>query len=195
MTSRRASLPDPTTQAILEHWRESAPRDRLAHLVRDAARGFTRGLQLRLSRHAISFGHWVFLRILWEGDGLTQRDLSVMAGLMEPTTHSAILRMEELGYVERRRRPGNRKKIFVFLTEEGRALKSALVPLAEEVNAVAVQGVSRADIEATRRTLLAIIQNMADDEVQAVQNGQRIISTRALAKKTRTSETRRKRAG
>ena len=30
------------TSAILRHWREAVPNDRLAHLVRDAARGLTR---------------------------------------------------------------------------------------------------------------------------------------------------------
>jgi DNA-binding MarR family transcriptional regulator len=49
----------------------------------------------------VSFGHWAFLRILWETDGLTQRALSVEAGLMEPTTSSALAAMEALGYIRR----------------------------------------------------------------------------------------------
>ena len=63
---------DPSTKAILTHWREAVPNDRLAHLVRDAARGLTRALQFRLSEHGVSFGHWVFLRILWERDVLLE---------------------------------------------------------------------------------------------------------------------------
>ena len=51
----------------------------------------------------------------------------------------------------------------IFLTEEGRALKRALVPLAEEVNRVAVRGVAAGDVAATRRTLLAILENLARD--------------------------------
>jgi hypothetical protein len=77
---------DAGTQAILRHWREAVPNDRLAHLVKDATRGLLRALQMRLARHGVAFGHWTFLRILWEADGLTQRALSVEAGLMEPTT-------------------------------------------------------------------------------------------------------------
>jgi DNA-binding MarR family transcriptional regulator len=182
MSERKRGKPDPTTAAILRHWREAVPDDRLAHLVRDAARGLTRALQLRLSEHSISFGHWAFLRILWEGDGISQRELSVRAGLMEPTIHAAVLKMEVLGYVTRKRREGNRKKLYIHLTAEGRALKDKLVPLAEAVNRVAAKGVPAADVETTRRTLLAIIDNLATDEARALENGRRIISTRDLGR-------------
>ena len=68
-------------QEILHHWREAAPNDRLAHLVRDAGRSCVRALQMRLEEHSVSFGHWTFLRILWQTDGLTQRELSLRAGV------------------------------------------------------------------------------------------------------------------
>src|SRR5205814_2274689 len=79
----------PGTATILRHWREAVPDDRLAHLVKDATRALVRALQMWLAGHHVSFGHWTFLRILWEGDGLTQRELSEQAGVMEPTTFSA----------------------------------------------------------------------------------------------------------
>src|SRR5882672_11581931 len=112
-----------STQIILRHWREAVPNDRLAHLVRDAAKGLTRALQMRLAEHATGFGHWAFLRILWEKDGLTQRELSEQAGVMEPTTFSALKAMEKRKYITRKRYADDRKKVFVFLTPRGRALK------------------------------------------------------------------------
>ena len=112
----------------------------------------------------MSFGHWTFLRILWVRDGITQRELSEEAGVMEPTTFSALKAMEELGYVKRRQVPENRKNVYVHLTPKGRALKAKLVPLAEEVNRVAVSGLERKDVERTRAHLLAIIENLARDE-------------------------------
>ncbi len=152
------------TDEILRHWREAVPNDRLAHLVKDASRGLVRALTNRLAAHGVSFGHWVFLRILWEHDGLTQRELSVQAGLTEPTTLSAITAMERAGYVTRRKMPDNRKNVHVFLTPKGRALRGALVPLAEEVNRVAIAGVAAAEVAVTRKTLLAMIENLAGDE-------------------------------
>jgi hypothetical protein len=90
--------------------------------------------------------------------------------------------MERLGYVVRRPSPRSRKEIHVHLTPKGRALKGKLVPLAEEVNAVALRGVDAADIAATRRTLLALIANLAADEVASLTTRRRMPSTRELSR-------------
>ena len=129
-----------------------------------------RALQGRLAEHGVPFGHWTFLRILWEGDGLTQRALSEQAGVQEPTTFAALKAMQRLGYVTRRRVGSDRKKVYVFLTPKGRALRRALVPLAEEVNAVAARRVRVADIATTRKVLLAIIENLARLLVKATRD-------------------------
>jgi DNA-binding MarR family transcriptional regulator len=134
--------------------------DRLAHLTKDAWRAFTRALQARLAEHDVPFGHWTFLRILWERDGLTQRELSDEAGVMEPSTFAAIRAMEALGYVKRRQLPENRKNVYVYLTAKGRALKDKLIPLAIEVNDIAVRGIPVSEVEAARTTLLGIIENL-----------------------------------
>ena len=80
MKRRKSEARDPR-QEILRHWRDQVPNDRLAHLVRDAGRSCVRALQMRLTEHDVSFGHWTFLRILWQADGLTQRELSARADL------------------------------------------------------------------------------------------------------------------
>jgi DNA-binding MarR family transcriptional regulator len=98
---------------------------------------------------------------------------------MEPTTFTALKAMERLGYIARRQVGGDRKKVYVFLTPRGRALKRDLVPLAEEVNAVAARGVRKADIAVTRAVLLAIIENLAREDAA---KDKRMPSTRALAR-------------
>jgi DNA-binding MarR family transcriptional regulator len=178
-SATHAKLP---TREILRHWREAVPEDRLAHLVKDATRALVRALQMRLVAHGVSFGHWTFLRILWEREGLTQRELSEQAGVMEPTTFSALKAMEGIGYVKRRRLPENRKNIHVFLTAKGRALKEKLVPLAENVNRVAVTGLAEEDIAKARQILIAIIANLAQDEANGADGARRVPSTRELAR-------------
>src|SRR4051794_2593328 len=164
----------------------NAPREeRFAHLVKLAARGVARALQMRLTEHSVSYGHWTFLRILWDEEGLTQRELSARAGVMEPTTFAALKAMAQRGYVTRRRNPRSRKEMQVFLTPQGRALQAKLVPLAEEVNDVALRGVGVGDIAATRRTLLALINNLAEDEMAPLTPLRRIPSTRELSRLAR----------
>lgn len=161
------------TQAMLE-WHQAVPNDRIAHLVRDARRGFGRCLQLRLQQRGVALGHWTFLRILWVRDGLTQRELSDLAGVMEPTTFAALRTMEGLGYIKRQRRHDNRKNIYVYLTDEGRALRDQLVPLAQEINDMAVEDVSAEDLAATRRVLNAMISALLRYESKFVTEKRRV---------------------
>lgn len=155
------------TQKLIHHWREAVPNDRLAHLIRDASRAFHKALQLRLAQYGVPFGHWTFLRILWEHDGLTQKELSERAGVMEPTTFTAMRTMEAQGYIVRKQLPTNKKNMYVHLSEKGRSLKEKLVPLAEETNTVSIEGVTPEDVKTTRRVLLAMIENLARDELLA----------------------------
>ncbi|MGE5146443.1 MAG: MarR family winged helix-turn-helix transcriptional regulator [Candidatus Eiseniibacteriota bacterium] len=192
MTRRTSAREVAVNQTILRHWLEAVPDDRLAHLVKDATRGLVRSLQMRLVEHAVSFGHWTFLRILWESDGLTQRELSEKAGVMEPTTFAALKAMEKLGYIARRKMPGNKKNVHIHLTPAGAALKAKLVPLAEEVNAIAVRGVDPEHIAITRATLLAMIQNLAADELAAAGSPRRLPSTRELSRRIAASALKRR---
>ncbi len=163
------TAPVSDTQRLLRHWRDSVSNDRMAHLIKDATRALVRSLQTRLATEGVSFGHWTFLRILWETDGLTQRELSREAGVTESTTFTALKTMASRGYIARRQLAGNRRKVHIFLTPKGRALKRTLVSLAEAVNDVALLGVASADIAATRRTLVAMLVNLAREELESLQ--------------------------
>jgi DNA-binding MarR family transcriptional regulator len=188
---RRGELP--IMQTVLRHWLETAPNDRLAHLLRDTVRGFYRALQVRLAEHGVSHGHWSFLRVLWEGDGLTQRELSIRAGLTEPTAFYALRALESLGYVTRRATGEHRRRSLVFLTPEGQALRGKLEPLAQEVNAIATRSIASSDIAATRRTLLAIIENLAGDEIETAKEDRRVPSTRELSRRLDAADPARRR--
>lgn len=83
---------------------------------------------------------------------------------MEPTTVIALRAMESLGYVSLEQRPENRKNIYVRLTPLGRRLEGELVPLAQEVNALALEGISEREVATVRRALLIMIDNLARDQ-------------------------------
>jgi MarR family transcriptional regulator, organic hydroperoxide resistance regulator len=182
--------PRPAVRAVAadtRHRGNALQEERFAHLVKLAGRALARALQMRLTEHAVSYGHWTYLRILWEAEGLTQRELSTRAGVMEPTTFAALKAMAKRGYLTRRRNPQSRKEMQIYLTPEGRALKAKLVPLAEELNGVALRGVDAADIAATRRTLIALIESLATDETAPLTPLRRIPSTRELSRLVRSS--------
>jgi DNA-binding MarR family transcriptional regulator len=156
-------------EAIAADWRVVLNDERLAHLVKTAFRCTSSSLSRRLKQHDVLYSHWTLLRILWRGDGLTQRQLSEQAGVTEPSTITALKGMEAQGYVIRQKVPGNKKNNRVFLTPKGVALRSAIVVCAEEVNSIACQGVSVEDLATTRRTLLAVIDNLTRDASRLVE--------------------------
>jgi DNA-binding MarR family transcriptional regulator len=148
----------------IKHWRDAVPNDRFAHLVRDVSRAFTRSLTIKLEKYGIPFGHWTYLRVLWEADGLIQKELSKRAGVMEPTTFIALKLMETQGYIIRKKLPQNKKNVYIYLTDKGKELKSELVPLAIESNNSGAEGISAENINITRKTLLAMLENLAREE-------------------------------
>ena len=133
------------------------PSRSVGYLVRRTHRAFTRALQARIAPHGVSIGMWYFLRVLWQEDWISQRELSQRVGMMEPTTASALTNMERKGFVRRLRNRTDRRIVNVFLTERGRALRGELLPLAAAVNEAALRGVS-ADELGRLRALLGKLQ-------------------------------------
>ncbi|HXP29559.1 MAG TPA: MarR family transcriptional regulator [Stellaceae bacterium] len=132
----------------------------VGYLVRAAQRAFARDLQRSLAPYDIPMGMWYFLRALWQEDGLTQRDLSQRVGATDPTTVEQLRNMERRGFIARRRSARDRRKIHVFLTQEGRALRRRLLPYAAELNDAAVQGLSAGEIGFLRLVLARMKQNL-----------------------------------
>jgi DNA-binding MarR family transcriptional regulator len=132
----------------------------VGYQIRTTHRLIQRYLQLRIHPHRVTLGMWYFLRVLWNEDGLTQRELSNRVGAMEPTTLSAILSMENRGLVKRVRDSHDRRKWNIFLTSKGRKLKDLTLPLAADVVNEAVAGFSEQEIDLLLKLLGAIQSNI-----------------------------------
>ena len=113
-----------------------------AHLVSLAARLFSRALQERLGRYGVSVAQWSMLLLLWEEEGLTQKELSRRQQVEEPTAARTLQRMERDGLIRRVRDRDDSRRRRVVLTERGRELCAELVPAALEVDALATHGLS-----------------------------------------------------
>ena len=81
---------------------------------------FARCLQPRIAREGVSIGMWFVLRMLWDEDGMTQRELGERVGINGPTMVTALNSMERAGLVKRVHNQVDRRKINVFLTKRGR---------------------------------------------------------------------------
>jgi DNA-binding MarR family transcriptional regulator len=100
---------------------------------------------------------------------------------MGSTTFTALNALEKLGCVRRAKKPGNKKKVHVYLTPKGKKLQAVLMPLAVDVNTKSIRGVTPDDAEITKRTLIKIIENLIKDEADLLEKERRVPSTRELA--------------
>jgi DNA-binding MarR family transcriptional regulator len=135
-------------------------KESLAHRMRTVSRLLMRNLDERVAAHGISQGLWFYLRVLWEHDGISQKELSARTGVVGPSTVGAIARLTAMGLIRCRKRPTDRRVTTVHLTARGRALEAKLVPLAIDVINEAVAGLERADIERMKAMLDHMRRNL-----------------------------------
>lgn len=133
----------------------------LGYQIRTTHRALQRYLQSKIEPHGVTLGMWYFLRVLWQQDGVTQRELSRSIGTMEPTTQSAILSMERSGLVRRVKDKVDRRRQRVFLTTKGRVLKRELLPLAAAVIQNASRGLTLSEVATFLETLKTIQANVS----------------------------------
>jgi DNA-binding MarR family transcriptional regulator len=132
----------------------------LGYLVRDANRAFQRLLERRIAPHGITRGQWYFLRVLWEQDGLSQRELSARVGMMEPTTVIALRGMEKGGLVRRVRSADDRRVTRVHLTTKAKRMRDHMLKIARGVNAQSAAGIDAAELARFRRVIRRMTENL-----------------------------------
>jgi DNA-binding MarR family transcriptional regulator len=125
---------------------------------------FARCLQPRIAREGVTIGMWFALRMLWDEDGMTQRELCERVGINAPTMVMALNSMGRAGLVKRVQNRTDRRKINVFLTARGRNLKRKLWPMAAEVLAVGLSGLTSDQVRSLNKMLMQIRLNLENDK-------------------------------
>ncbi|WP_236848770.1 MarR family winged helix-turn-helix transcriptional regulator [Candidatus Thiodictyon syntrophicum] len=119
--------------------------DSAGYLANHLARLFARELQLRIKPLGLSTGTFPALLVLWEGDGLTQRELIEHLDIEQPTMANTLARMERDGLIERRKDPADARAQRIWLTAAARALEGLATAAAEAVNKKALAGLAPAE--------------------------------------------------
>jgi MarR family transcriptional regulator, organic hydroperoxide resistance regulator len=129
--------------------------------LRRTDRAVESDLQARLAAVGLQIGMWLYLRALWHEDGLTQSELSRRVRASKPTTLAQLKRMEARGLIRFERRNHDKRLVTVRLTQEGRALKPKLLPIARLNHNAALAGFKKAETEALFNALYRIRNNVA----------------------------------
>ena len=144
--------------------RKYPPESSYGYTTRILHRAFDRLLQRRLAEHDIKNSHWYFLRILWNREGLTQRELSDETNLTESSTVIMLNQMEQAGLIRKKNDPDDRRKLRIFLTPKARRLEKRLLPIATQLNEMAAAGIPSHELETFIRVAGKMTRNLLAPE-------------------------------
>ena len=130
-------------------------------LLRIALFGLRSSFKASLAKHKVPWGAWYYLRVLWETDGITQRELTDRVGVMQPNTVSALQTMRKAGWVTITRGDTDRRQTLIRLTPKGRKLMQRLLPeIRAIVRPILLDGFTDGDETELRRLLNKICENV-----------------------------------
>ena len=138
------------------------PNNSAGLLIRDTMMHLQVLVRAKIKDDDLSPAQYFLLRTLWETEGLSQRELSDRVCTTEPTTQSAILRMEKHGLVKRVRNEEDKRAYRVYLTKKGRNLEKKLVPSMNEINKIINTDIKGPDRRLFVKTIRKIRQNLRD---------------------------------
>lgn len=141
--------------------KDDVPEIGVGKRLRTAHMAFARGMRAELGEAGLTFSQFVHLERLWSEDNLTQVELSRRVGVEMASSTTVIAELEKFGWIKRERGEEDRRKIFVRLTREGRALAGPVLEKVKAVNQVARRGIAAADIATAFRVLEAVASNMS----------------------------------
>ncbi len=97
--------------------------DFLCFSIYSANLAFGRAYKPLLDELGVTYTQWIAIVALWEEERLTVGALGERLFLESNTLTPILKKLEELGYVSRRRDPGDERQVLVSLTDAGRALR------------------------------------------------------------------------
>jgi len=129
-------------------------------LMRIALFGLRASFKAELAKHRVPWSVWYYLRVLFEHDGISQRELTERVGVMQPNTVSALQTMVKSGWVTIARGE-DRRCTLVSLTPKGRQLMQRMLPeIRAAVRPVLLDGFSDREETELRRLLNKICNNV-----------------------------------
>lgn len=122
-----------------------------------------RALRARLDRElqgaGLRVGQYQLLRLLWENDGLTPRELADRLVVEMPTVTRTVQRLVRDGFVRRQAHPADARSVRIYLSDRGVRVRSRVSAICAAETERALRGFTRAQ----RAELLSFMTRIADN--------------------------------
>jgi MarR family transcriptional regulator, organic hydroperoxide resistance regulator len=137
---------------------EMAPRlgDFLCFAIYSANLAFGRAYKPILEQLGVTYTQWIAIVALWEEDNQSVGSLSGKLFLESNTMTPILKKLEQMGYLVRRRDPSDERQVIVSLTDAGRALREK----GFQRNLVAATGLCPDEFATVQRAVSAVRDNL-----------------------------------
>ena len=106
----------------------------------------------------LTYTQYIAFLVLWEKDGITVGELCERLMLDNGTISPLLKKMQQAGYIEKRRSKGDDRVVEITLTEEGRALQ-------EKAKDIPVKVAGCIDLPAEKaQTLYSLLYELLEDQ-------------------------------
>jgi len=130
--------------------------DFLCFAVYSANLAFGRAYKPLLEKIGLTYTQYIAIIALWEQDNQTVGGLGEKLFLESNTLTPILKKLEELGYVQRKRDPADERQVIVHLTEEGRRLREKGL----DINLIKESGLSPEEFKPLQKAVVTLRNNL-----------------------------------
>lgn len=110
----------------------------------------------------ITVDQWEILVVLWEKEGITQKELAERLFKDQTNIARMLFKLEKKGFIYRVTHETDRRSLRVYLTSKGRDIKEEILGPSIEAYQKTIQGLSEEEVETFRRILSVMYNNVKD---------------------------------
>ena len=141
--------------------------DSAGYLVNNLARLLVEVLRKRIAPLGIVPGQFPALLVLWEKDGLTQKELLAMLDIEQATLANTLTRMERDGLIVRKEHPADARARTIHLTDQGHSIRESAYKAAMEINEKVLADLSEEETQAFLDYMRRVIGKIKDVEMSS----------------------------
>lgn len=134
------------------------------HLIMANYLQFQKALISNIKNPELTSGQPKILEHLLFHEGAVQKEIAEACYIEPATLTSVLLGMEHKELVIRKNKDGNRRNLYVYLTDKGKKLAKQVVMQFEQIEKTALSGLSEQEIESLTEMLLKICKNTKNEE-------------------------------
>ncbi|MCG7408748.1 MarR family transcriptional regulator [Paenibacillus sp. ACRRX] len=110
----------------------------------------------------ITVDQWEILVVLWENEGITQKELAERLCKDQTNIARMLFKLEKKSFIYRVTHETDRRSLRVYLTDKGRDVKEEILAPSIEAYQKTIEGLSEEEVETFRRILSVMYNNVKD---------------------------------